>query len=730
MRPKIIPLSVALVGALPLLTATSHGVAQPQPTRGPPHTLTAASATNVRSVPASLRGRFGPDLAVRLIGSSDPDERLRGLERIAAMRTPEALALLERATKPTIVGTVESRQSLEGIARRDPRSLLVAVRGLAAWADREPIRAALASIVGAPTQSFDTRVTNAPSLDPSADDAEGAARVVLARQEAAIALAESGNTFALESLIALARSAGPAQAPALDALAIHPPSSPLLGGVVLTTPATIALAVTVGDLRSLEAIEAAMNASDPSLRAAALLALGTAGDSRIVDAARAAQHDRDPRVRLAAAGALVRLRAPDAARVVEALVVDDATSLEALGLAQLVQGEGVTKAAAARAVASANTDLRAAAIAALGRQTTPLAVGALATLMADRSMEGDATYALARSPSAAAMPAIEAMADGVPTRRLAARAYLVRRLVRNDRSARLDRLLAQLVTSSDARDRSIAMQALVALRARPLALGLADPDPRVRRAAAMGALAHWDAADRRALLARRLVEPDEVTRQVLSLGLAEGDGDGLVPTLELLERVRAGEADAPMAALALARRGEPEREIDVDTLLKSHDPVFRAHAARGLGASGARDAVGRLAGAYAIEGDVETRRALIEALAARAAEDDSAPSRRETLELAARLDPDRIVRWTASRALSGTSAVRRDLVRDIAWLRLLPAPGATPPRDMTAAFVIPDGVALPIYFDDDGYALVPGVRPGQAQVRLAARVPPYEASDP
>jgi hypothetical protein len=646
------------------------------------------------------------------------------------VHSPEALALLVRACKPTIVGAAEPHASSEGLARRDPRALLIAVRALAAWTDQEQARAALASIVGAPTQSFETRIASAPSLDPSADDAEGAARVLLARQEAAIALAETGNVVVLESLIALARSAGPAQEPSLDALAIHPPPSPLLGGVVLTTPATVALAVSVGDLRSLEAIEGAMNASEPSLRAAALAALGVNGDSRIIEAARAALHDREPRVRIAAADALVRLGTDDAARALEALIADDATSLDALNLALLAQGNGLTKAAAARAAASANADVRGAAIAVLGRQTTPLAVSALAALVTDPSIQGDVTYALARSPSSTAMSAIEAMADAPPTRRLAARAYLVRRLSRGQRSARLDWLLERWVGSSDARDRAVAMQALVALGMRPVAVGVGDADPRVRRAAAMGALAQWNPATRRALLARWVVESDRTTRQILGLGLAEGDASGVVPAIDLVERIHAGEADAPLAALALAEREEPQYSSDVDALLRSHDPVFRAHVARGLGASAAPDAVGRLARAYESEGDAETRRALIESLAARSGEDAAAPSRVQTLELAARLDPDRIVRWTASRALARTAVTRRDSIRDVAWLRLVPAPGAALPRDMTATLVVTDGVALPIAFDDDGYALIPGVAPSGARLRLASRFPPYDPSEP
>jgi hypothetical protein len=76
------------------------------------------------------------------------------------------------------------------------------------------------------------------------------------------------------------------------------------------------------------------------------------------------------------------------------------------------------------------------------------------------------------------------------------------------------------------------------------------------------------------------------------------------------------------------------------------------------------------------------------------------------------------------------SAMRGNGVREVVWLRLLPAAGATPPKDVTAVLVQTDGIALPIAFDDDGYALVPGGRPGAAQLRLAVRLPTYEASQP
>ena len=693
--------------------------------------------------PADLRARFGTDLAVRLLRSADPDERLRGLERVAASATPEALALLERASRANVPGAADGRPPLEGVARTDPRALLAAVRGLAAWVDREPARAALASIVAAPTQSFAIHGPGA-SADPSLDEAEGAARVVLARQQAAMALAESGNALALEALVAIARSAGAGQGPALDALAIHPPATPLLGGVVLTTPATIALAADVGDLRSLDSIEAALGASDPSLRAAALAALGVAGDARAAPAARSALLDRDARVRVAAADTLVRLGAFDSPAAVEALIADDATALDGLRLAQSVSAEGVTKAAAARAAVSAAGEIRAAAIAALGRQAGAPAIDALEALAADPALQGDAACAIARSPSSAAMAAIERIGAVAPLRRLAARAYLVRRLVRGEPSDPLDALLGSLARASDARDRAVGVQALVSLGLMAPEPPLADPDARVRRAAAMGAGAVRAARSRAALALRMAVERDEATSQVLAIGLVDADdaAAATVPTEELARRAREGGPDAPLAAFALASRASGEPRSRVEALLSSADPLLRAHAARGLGASGARDAAGRLARAYAYEADVQARRAIVAALGgvhARAvgaaaispapAADRAVPSLAAgTLELAARLDPDRIVRWTAARALSGAPAAEPDDHAEVAWVRLSPALGATMPRDLTAALVDSRGVARPIAFDDDGYAVLAGLPSGDAQLRLAPRPPAYDAA--
>jgi hypothetical protein len=45
-------------------------------------------------------------------------------------------------------------------------------------------------------------------------------------------------------------------------------------------------------------------------------------------------------------------------------------------------------------------------------------------------------------------------------------------------------------------------------------------------------------------------------------------------------------------------------------------------------------------------------------------------------------------------------------------------------------FVRADGLSVPIVFDDDGYAIVPGAPPGEGRVVLAPRLPAYESPAP
>ena len=714
----------ASVGA----NAQRRSPARPLPTR-PARTAAGPSLPPPTPPPAavtSLKAHFGLDVALRLLRSSDPEERLRGVQRAAAIHSPEGLDLLQRT-----VGNKAPGESLapEGVARLDPRALLSAVRGLADWIDHPTARAALAAIASAPPAALLTR-TSATMSDPLADDTQAGERVALARRQAALALATSDNPLAVEALWAAVRAGGAGQDVALEALRIHPPSAPsVFGGAGPTTPAMVALAGNVGDLRALDAILIVADSGTLPVRVAALSALGSVGDTRGIEAARIAAHDPEPAVRIAAAKALVWLETADAAKRVEELVADNRTVLEGLNLGQDVQDEGVTKAAAARAVASSNSAIRTAAVALLGRQTNPLALQALAALVGDSSLQGHAAYALARSPSAGALATIETVSRQASLRRVAARAYFVRRYTRGARSAPLDALLVSLASSTDGRDRALATEARVALGETPLQRALTDADARVRRGAAMGALARPTPSSLETSMRRMAEERDEPTRVVLAAGLIDGDPTGLLAGSTLAALATGGGADAPLAAYALAQRADDSPIPVAEKLLGSRDPIVRAHVARGLAANQAPDATGRLAGAYCWEGNADVRRAIVAALASRSSEAGSAV-RRDTLQLAADLDPDDVTRETARRALEGKEASRADLVREVAWIQLTAAEGASLPSGETAILVRSDGLAVPIAFDEDGYALVPGVPPGSAHLRMAPRLHEYSIAAP
>jgi hypothetical protein len=237
-------------------------------------------------------------------------------------------------------------------------------------------------------------------------------------------------------------------------------------------------------------------------------------------------------------------------------------------------------------------------------------------------------------------------------------------------------------------------------------------------------------ADAAAVLVRHLAaEPDEVTRIVLAGALARGDRGNALSTSELLLRVSDGKPDAPLAALVLGQRDDGAARGALDTICASRDPLIRAHALRGLGASDAADATARLASAYQWEPSADVRRAILHALAART-RDRGAGVRRRTLDLAARLEPDAGARDAARRALGGLDRAGPPVVPEVAWLVLAPAESATLPKDVTALLISSDGIGRPLAFDDDGFALLPGVRAGEGELRLAARLPPYSSGGP
>lgn len=655
------------------------------------------------SQPSPLRSRFGSDHAESLLRSTESEQVRRGIMRAAATNTTESTALL--------VAQADT-------ANNDELTLIELARALAPHAKEDAARARLITMLNATARISRGRSSTALTT------AATMARVELARQIAARALVASRDKTALDAVFAAARESGQAQQNALRALASDPAASTEAPLTPPTSAAGARALAQTGDLRALDALLVkAQGPYDATTRSACLLALGQLGDGRARAIAIAAFADQDPHVRAAAGETLVLLDAPERYHAVVQLLSSADTAAAAVRLAHRAQDVDVVKALAAKLAATNDLQLRLSIIAALGRGiANEEGLKVLASMAADPRLGGDAVQAIARSPNTAALGALERIGQVRGLRRLAVRGYVLRALLRGEHSSALESAIDGLRASTDGADRALAAFARVALGHASASDYLGDRDPAVRRAAAMGTLASYDgrtlsSAD--ALLTSLSHETDDATRSVLAIGLVGGDPRALVPTLTLVQRVEAGGADAPLSAAALAARKGDSLKDKIDTLAASNDPIMRAHVARGLGMSEEPSATGRLAELARYEAEPLVRLAQTTALASRS----PAPSRNEILSVTSRFDPEARIRDVATRALASATPPAPWPVREVAWLRVTTDAGAAPTTPMLASYVTAEGVAIPIAFDADGYALVPGIPPGDGRLVLAPVVP-------
>jgi hypothetical protein len=696
--------SLLAFGLASLVLGPGAQLAQAQPRSArlvadPPSNPTEAPATN-------FRGRFGMELVQRLLRSSQPEERLRGLRRAAELGTPESVALL--------ASQAESNTAV----RTDPRALLEVVRALAPHAKEEGARAALISVLQVQA-SVGARAPGA------SDDADPFARFELARSSAALALATSGTGPAFEALFASVRAQNAGSDAAARALAAAPPSlvrglGPASG---LSAPLLLAISRTE-DLRAADILLLALGSSDSRAKAVALLELAKKNDARALEPAKTLSKDPNPILRQAAAEALVALRAKEAEPAVKALFSDEGSASFAVDLVPSYETDELVKNLGARATAHPIFAERTRAIVALSRCRSLAAAKALGSLVLDKTVESEAAQALGRMRSAHAEPWIVAMLRSREVQRLGARAYVLRVLRGAPRLDEAERLLARLASAADVESRAVGVFGRVALGLDGPKSGLDDKDARVRAAAAMATRGKRDADLREDLLARALLEKDPAARTSFFSALETGDPKGIVPSPLLIDRAESGEPEAALATFALARRGTEEPSEKVKALLASRSPLLRTHALLGLAQSRALDVSGRLANAYSYEPDPALRRIYVTALAERS-QDASSRARGETLELAAKLDPNAEVRFLGRRALAGVkSPVGRGESDEVAWLRIT-GPDGRPPRDSgyTALLLTSTGEAVPVTFDPDGYALVPAVPPGETRLLLAPRMP-------
>lgn len=706
-----------VVGLLP-------GVASAQRGAGP-----SARPTEVRRVEqTSFHAMLGIPVAQRLIQSDDPAARVRGVERLGSIGTPEAVEALVEAIDQSPV------------AMRDPRVRLTAVRALAGETKRDSVRALMMREV-TDTTGLDGRGVVSPLAG-------------VLRNTAALALARGGERKAVGALVAVLLQPGVGADAATRALHASPPASLevfLDGRRRLSAPLAMFLGDN-GDLRATERLRALLREGDGNGKMAAAVALARLGDDAALSIAREWAGKNDPKLRLAGAEALVALDAPEATEAIIGLLEGETTREDGLRLARLAPSAALAKPLAA-ALDAFPDDARGRVIAAIGRARGVVELGPLL----DRPETATAAaFALATMPGDAARAALEKALAGEKAqkgeaRRMLLRAATVRALALDDAPAGLREALRALRKEQAPADRAAATFGLVALGALSLADALeaaCDPtrcDAVLAGAAARGALALPDGASSLEpllpWLTRAAAEPrdaagggpaiDDVMAILAGVALLAHPDGGELPTPVLAGWAEAGGPLAPLAARALPARDDEAMRARIKRLLEGTDPVVRAHVALGLGRDPEPSAVSLLTQAYRFEEDASVRRAIVRGLSHRKHRTHHGSPYMQgfaTLTMARDLDPDEGVRSLARAALDGRDADPRlapplgvEPRRSLAWVIIQPSEGRAAARDApprAARLVRSDGLAVPVLADPDGVLLVPGLPPGPASLSL------------
>lgn len=718
-------------------------------------------------LPVGLQGRLGLAEGRDLLFSLEQGERLRGVERLATLGTPEAIETLLDAT--------ENGSPLT----RDPLVRLAIVRALGVHAGKPRVRALLVREM----------------MDAGGRRDVASAATTLVRETAALALARQGDRESVEALVSAAMLRGQAGDAARGALATEPPRSidallfeeteatdeesdeepeaerptaPARGkagkaskfgkttvetkkptrsssdrddekGTKKTkktprvlTPSSLSLLGELGDLRAIPSLRAELERSDRPSRAAAALALAKLGDASILPVVRTWGEESDPRFVLASAEVLAMLGDPGADKLIERCLGIEAVRAGALKLAGDVASPGLVK-PLAKLLPSLDPTDRVRALAAIGR------AGAAAELepsLADKELAPAAIVALGTSPSPEAGDRIAAALAGkegkdAVLRRALVRAALLRVVAKRERVEGLGDTLRALAASKDASDVELGAFARVLLNPSEVGEVLgADPPLAVVSGAARAALLHPTADTLRpfAPLLRGLDPEKPSARQIASgVALLAPEAASTVPFDTLLRLAEGGGPLASLAARALPARATDGDQKRLSALLFGSDASVRVALALGLAEAPSGGTASRLGRAYEREDDVLVRRALITALARR-------PERQaaRTLELASRLDPDATVRAIASsglvgeRASTGTSSdPARELgldVRAATFFSVVDAGGTA--RTVSARVVLPSGMAIPVVTAEDGGLLLGGLPFGRSSLELAVQPEP------
>jgi cellulose synthase operon protein C len=638
---------------------------------------------------SSLERRLGIAIAEQLLRSDESNDRVRALERLGAVGTTRAIELIVRSLEPSG-------------AARGARERLVGVRALSPHTSAPNVRRALVRIMTG---------TGARTSADQSDPLEHAAR-----DAATLALAASHEREALEALGKALRQEGPLAESAARAVEAHPPAdiTPFIAARGAPTQVLARTLGRLGDQRAFHALRSMVKDGTPALRAEAALALTRLGHLETVALARHwLKHDKSVELRVGAARILAQARAADRAPAIARLLGEPETREAGIELALAAPHRDLVKQLAAEIPGAPATELPSL-FAAIARAGGPEAARVLGAELKNRERGALAAHALSLSPGEISLETLEQALQSPATRRLAARAAVLRSVLLDEHVAGTEQVLESLLASEDASDRAAGAWGLAVLdRDRVLPLLLAK-DPATCRAAARAVLG-TDAVSW--ALSRLQVERDPITSAALAIALADSHAADGVRTETLVELIDRGGVEAPLAARALAMRDEAELRPRIEDLLESSDPILRAHAALGLGASTDASAVGLLERVYRFEPDVGVRRAVVVAISQRPER-----KRERLLRLAATLDGDRDARESARLALSGR-ALRGALGGNGSlWLALVPNAAANEGSAVASRPVlvgVPGGLALPAVADPDGLLVLARLPPGAVTLRLA-----------
>lgn len=647
---------------------------------------------------------MGLEAARRLLASTSRETRLRGVRRIASLDDLTAAQLLARVLEE------------DASVASDERVRLEAIRALAPFAARDPVRARLVHFV------LDEGVSSV-----TAQQSTGLA--LLARQHAALALAAADDARTTELLLGMLLGGSSASDLAYDALAAHPPSNiePLLTTRALASVRVVELLGVLGDMRALTKLRFAVDKGDIAVRAAAAVSLARLGDEFPIKASRSwlDQAGTTHPVREAAAQALVLMRATDAPRAIAILLADQATRATALRLAFLAPTPQLSPSLAGYLTIATPAE-RPATLLALARSGGAVAIKTLHKQMGSpKAPDSDAVFALAHCAHDDARGLLDQMLAEPASRRLAARASLLRLTVLRDAPPRLESTLRALVASSEPTDREIGAFGLALTRAESVATLIAASDVPSVRGACRASLA-LRSSDREACSAKLNDGVADSLRDALAQALGGDVAAAGVSSHVLLEWAERSDPMAIVFARALGSRDNETWRPRIRRLLASGDPILRGQMAFGLASSPSPSAVSLLTEAYWFETDALVRRAIVRSLSA-----TNAAQKKLVLQTAARLDPDDQTRELARIALAGARLHQPVTGTRAAWISL--ASNTPDSKSMLgrAVIVVPaTGYALGTVSDDDGFLLVPGLVPGEVRVGLAPSTATVQAPRP